>query len=469
MSSLEKMSKIALTALVLGLFAFLTPLVRAPVDQPQDGRLEGGMTFTVYPDESIGVRIVGGFEWGQEPWETPPPFYDAAFEMTNSPAGANLTDCEGSLVVKIGPELAEMLSDLDLDVSVHGEETSSEASILFNLPGFIGVDGRIESTTDEGTSETTLDLEMTVEVWYTLYPKETIEQFVEAFPLLKAQLVSQVGEFTEGNLTIRDLTLVESEMGPFSATLTLTASMVGDLEKGIMALFDDFSLPLEDIPQIEQGIDLEELKLTKIRSFDVHATFDNEELALTVAFEGALEGDLDRQVNAIKNLFLEEALRESDMDPDTARMVEDFLLPTEASVVDLSTTLDYSFEDGSHALDFAIEGLVLRPPTTVSLLEVLQEASAEVSQPGFNLTLEGGSEDGEYVEITVPPATTEPILKEPGRVVWAFDDIENLDQVTFEVKEEANPLLNPQLMIPVAGVAVAVAAAAGFILAKRMR
>jgi hypothetical protein len=179
-----------------------------------------------------------------------------------------------------------------------------------------------------------------------------------------------------------------------------------------------------------------------------------------------LEGDLDGLCNDLKNRFLEESLLDSDLDVETAQLINDFLLPTEISVVNLNTTFEYSLEDESQAFEFAVEGLGLRPPDAEALLTFLQYASEEVSQPSFTLTLKGMSVDREYVEIIVPSATSEPLLKESQQVVWKFDEIENLNQVTFEVKEKPSSLLTPQVVIPVAGVAIALAAA-GLILAKR--
>ena len=442
------------------------PLVQAQAPQGQENLLEGDMTFKVYPDESIDVIVTGSFEQALEPWRTPPPFYNLAFELANSPAGTNLTDVMSTLVIKLGPEYTKTLAALELDTMIHVEEKSAEGNIMFKLPGSAGVDGRIEFVSDEETSEGTLDLELTIRIWYTLYPKESMEQFVQAFPMLKAQLVSQVSESTDGNLMIQDLTLVDSEIGPVYATLTVTASIVGDFGKGIQALLGEVSIPYVDVPEIEPRLDLEELMYTRIRSADIHITFDNEEQAFTVVLEGVVEGDLDRLCNILKNMFLEERLQDSYVDAETAQLINDFLLPTEISIVNLNTTFEYSLEDEFQAFEFTIEGLGLRPPDAEALLTFLQDASAEVSQPSFTLTLEGASDDREYVEINVPSTTSEPLLKEPQKVVWKFDDIENLNQVTFEVKEKPSSLLTPQVIIPVAGVAVALAAA-GLMLAKR--
>lgn len=455
-----------LVVLILGALVSLLPLYQAHAPQGQENLLEGDMTFEVYPDGSVDVIVSGSYEQALEPWSTPPPFYNLAFELSNSPAGTDLTEFVSTLVFKLGPEFTNAIANLELDAMIHVEEKSTEASIVFRLPGSASIDGRMEFILDEETSEGTLDLELTVQIWYALYPKESIEQFVQAFPLLKAMVVTQVSESTDGNLTIQDLTLVNSEIGPVYATLTVTASVVGDFGKGIQSLLGEVSIPYVSVPEIEPGLDLEELTYLRVRSADIHVTFENEEQAFTVIFGGVLEGDLDGLCNDLKNRFLEESLLDSDLDVETAQLINDFLLPTEISVVNLNTTFEYSLEDESQAFEFAVEGLGLRPPDAEALLTFLQYASEEVSQPSFTLTLKGMSVDREYVEIIVPSATSEPLLKESQQVVWKFDEIENLNQVTFEVKEKPSSLLTPQVVIPVAGVAIALAAA-GLILAKR--
>lgn len=104
-----------------------------------------------------------------------------------------------------------------------------------------------------------------------------------------------------------------------------------------------------------------------------------------------------------------------------------------------------------------------------TLLTSLGDASDVVEEPAFTLTLEGVEEGDEYVEIMVPPITSEPISQEEGKVVWAFDDIDNLGQVTFEVKQRQGAglgLLTNKYLLPAVG-AVVVLAAVGFVIMSR--
>lgn len=454
----RKIVELVFAILLVGSLSALAPGVRA-----QDDVFEGDMTFTAYPDMSFEARIVGGSDWTLEPWESTPPFRNFAFELVNRPLGVNLTEVESNIVVKLVPEYAEDLAALDLDVEVHTEGGSSEVTVELNLPGYASVEGRIGFAEDG--DESTLDAELTVEVWYSFYPKEYVEMFIEGFPFLKAQLISQVSESTEGKLAVQELTILDSEIGPVSATLTMTASVVGDFE-GLSNIIRESAVPYVDVPGVEPDIDFEGSVMTSARSADLHVTFDKEELAFNCVFESVLEGDLDRQANVIKNLVLEESLRESEPDPETTQMINDFLLPTEVSVPSLNMMVEFTQDESVSSIDVSIDGLGLKPPSAEALLRFLEDAS-EDAEPGFTLTLEGASDGKEYVEIAVPSTTAEPVSEEPTKVVWEFVEIENLSQVTFEEKKPKAPtLLTPQVAIPLAGIAVAIAVGA-FMLARR--
>jgi hypothetical protein len=455
-----------LIVLVSGAFVSLMPQVEAPTSDGED-HLKGDVTLRVYPDESVHASITGSFTKEIEPWSDPPPFYHLDFGLAYSPAGKNLTEIMGDLTVKLGPEFTDILAALELDMGIHIEGRNAEGELTVKLPGTAEIDARIEFLSDEGSVEEALNLELTTRIWYAQFPKEHIEQLVHGFPMLKASLVSQVSEASDGSITIQDLTLVDSELGPLYATLTFTASVFGDFEKGVPALLGEAPIPYGDVPGIESGLDLEELRYPRAKSIDISVTYDDEEQAFTAALEGKLEGDLDRLYNVFKDMLLEESLLDPYMDDEVAQLIRNLLIPTEIAIVNTNTTFGYSLEENHHVVKFAMEGLELRPPDTGGFLTLLQYASKEAPQPDLNLILEGGSKDGEYVEINVPPTTSKPTQKEPQRAVWAFDDIENLDEVTFEVKKKQLSLMSPQVSIPVAAVAVA-AIAGGLILARRI-
>ncbi len=203
-----------------------------------------------------------------------------------------------------------------------------------------------------------------------------------------------------------------------------------------------------------------------MRSGDLHIYFDGEDLAFNVDFEALMEGDPDATVNDAKDLFFEQILEEYSPDPDAARLIDELLLPTELGVSDLHAELDVSIGSDSVAMGFEMDGLILRPPTPVVLLEYLEEASNKAPMEDVTLTFEGMSHGGEYVEIEVSELTTEPLSEEPTKVVWAFADLENLDQVSFSTMESeeeedggGSPIGTGTILL-VGGGAVVLAAAA---------
>lgn len=441
-SATKKVAIFLLTLLIFGAFAFLTPSAPAqvipspiPVTPTQIPQLEGDMTFEVYPDGSIKVKVVGSLEQALTPYGEPPPIYNVSFDLAYSPAGMNLTDLKCKFVIKLSPVSAVLLSALDLDIEVHSEDLTTNATILFNMPGFVGVNGTVGSVTEEATLESTLDFDLAVTIWYTLYPKENIQQIVQNFPSFKSLLASQISEATEGNLTLQDLTLVSHEIGPMSATLTFTGSIGGDFVKGMMALSTKMAPIAIGVPQTAPTISPEELKYAKTKSADLYVTFDGEELAFKVDFEGVTEGDIDRQTNVMKNIFLEQFLQSPQITQEMALVINNVLLPTDMSIVNLNIILEYTFDGEKHDLNFAVDGLGLKPPTIEALLTILQETSTRSPMPSFTLTLEGASDEKEFVEIQVPPTTTEPVLMEPRKVVWELANLTDLNLVSFKARE----------------------------------
>jgi polyisoprenoid-binding protein YceI len=256
--------------------------------------------------------------------------------------------------------------------------------------------------------------------------------------MLKSQLASQVSELTEGNITLQDLTLVSSEIGTTSATLTLSGSVVGDFNKGGMALSTKMVPPDMGVPALT--ITPGELYITP-KSADLSVTFDREELAFKIDSESVVEGDLDRQINVMKNLSSEGFLQSPQITPEMTLIINNFLLPTEISIVNLNAVFEYTFDGEKLDLNFLIDGLGFKPPTTGAFLTILNDALTGVSLPGFTLTLEGASDEKEFVEIEVPSATSEPVLRDPRKVVWTVDNLANLNLVSFEVREWPTPTL----------------------------
>lgn len=435
-----KLATFTLTFLIFGSLVFLMPTVQtqvppSPVPVPLVIPLEGNMTFKVYPDESIKMKVAGSLEQAMEAYSEPP-LYNVVFNLVNSPAGKNVTNLKGSYLIKLSPMYSVLLSALDLDIQAHGKDLRSNTTILFNLPGYLGVNGTTRAFADESTGENTFDFDLTATIWYSVIPKEEIQGFVQMFPTLKSQLVSQVSELTEGNITLQELTFVTREMGDTSATLTITGSLVGDFVKGMMALSTNYMelLGIDD-PQTMPLLSPEELMYTKTKSIDLHIRFDRNDLAFLMDSETVIEGDMDKQINIIYNIYWEQYLQSPYMTPEWALMINNFLLPTDISVENLNIAFEYSFDGEKIKLNLAVDGLGFRPPTTEAFLTILDEALTGGYLPGFSLVLEGESDEKGFVEIEVPPTTSEPVIEGPRKVVWVVDNLANLNLVSLKVRE----------------------------------
>ena len=427
--------------------------------------LEADITFRVYPNGDFEMRAHGTLEQSYDDYQTALLIREVLFSFQGEPVDTDLYSESGSIVFKLGPQFALFLANLDLDIDLHAERLSSETTILLGLPGMVDLDLSVETISQEGTFEGSVDLEATATIWYSIFPEETISMFVLGFPLFKAEIESQLHEYSDGNLELSELTIIESDLGEISATITVKMTVEGDFGAGITA-FGESYIPDYMDPSVQPSIPPESW-MTTMRSGDMHISFDSEDLAFNIEYEAMVEGDVDEQFNSLKDLVLEELLEKSDLDPDATRLIYSLILPTELSVVDLGVSYNATLDGDKIIMEFEVDGLVLKPPTPEALLSFLEEASEGVIGDKLTLTLEGASQGKEYVEIRVPDETTEPLSKEPQKVVWTFADLENLDKVTFEVKETSSSLLPTTLLIPAVGVVAVAAVAVWYYLSRR--
>jgi hypothetical protein len=206
-----------------------------------------------------------------------------------------------------------------------------------------------------------------------------------------------------------------------------------------------------DDSQMAPFLSPEELMMMKPKSADFHLWFDRNELAFKMDSESIIEGDLDKLMNIAMDLSLEQILQSPYTDPETALMINDVLLPTEISLENLNVAVECSLDGEKLILNFAVEGLGFRPPTTEAFLTILDEALTGASVPGFSLVLEGGSDEEEFVEIVVLPTTSDPVIKDPRKVVWIVDNLANLNLVSIKVREWPTPTLTLSQTEVVAG------------------
>jgi len=453
-----------LSILVFCASASLISWVWAPTSDPESP-LDTDITFRVFPNGDFEMRVNGTLEEGYDYYQTASPLREMQFSFLGEPIEEDLYRESGSIVFKLGPQLALFLASLDLDIDMHAERLNSETTIQLGVPGMLGLEMSVESVSQEETSVGSVDVEATATIWYSIIPEETINVYVLGFPLIRAELESQIYDYSDGNLELTELEIIDIELGEVSATMTVKITVEGDFGAGITAIAENYSpdyLYPEEPPSFPES-----WMTTAVRSGDVHITFDSEDLAFNVEYEALLEGDIDEQVNSLKDLLLEDFLEGSDLDPDVTRLIYTLILPTEVSIVNLRITFNAILDTEHPAIEFDIDRFVLKPPSPEALLSYLGEASEGVEGDKVTLILEGVSQENQYVEIQVPDETTEPLSMEPQKVVWAFSDLENLDKVTFDIKETSSSTTFTNLLLPAIGVAAVAGMAIWYSMSRR--
>ena len=469
MSTARKLlALLVLSILMIGTFTFhISGVWAATLDSELP--LEGDIKFLVYPNGDFEMSVHGTLEQSHDYYQTMMPVREMIFAFQGEPVDTELYRESGSIVFKLAAEYALFLANLNLDIDVHAETLSSETTIQLGFPGMVDLELTVGTSSQEGTFEGAIDVEANATIWYSIIPEETISMYVLGFPLFKAELESQLNEYSDGNLVFSELAIIDSELGEVSAMITAKMTLEGDFGAGITAFAESYSSDYMD-PSIPFSIPPEEW-VTTMRSVDVHISFDSEDLGFNIEYEAILEGDIDEQVNSLKDLFLEELLEQPDLDPDAIRIINSLALPSEVSIANLGITYDAILGSESSTIDFDIDRFVLKPPSPEALLSFLEEASEEVTGDELTLTFEGASHGNEYVEIQIPEETTGPLSQEPQNAVWTFADLENLDKVSFEVEETPSPPPSSSpassYLIPAVGVVVVAAAAAWYFMSRR--
>lgn len=428
----------------------------------EDHGYENYLSFKVCPDESVIMTVKGSYsDIIDHLAGMPPPIEGFDMDLEFSTVNEDLTEVDGDFSVQLNPASFFALANLDLELTGHCDKTSTNLTVSIDYPGYVGVIGDLGIVVVEPPFGLSVDLNMEARLYYAVYPRESIEEIVETLPMLETQLAAMIVEASDGHITLRGLELLSSEMGPDSATFNFKLSLTGDFQQGIQSLAKSMGAELtEEEPKID------EIPFCEFESYDFHISFEKERLTLEVDTGGTIRGDLDAQMNAIKDVSLEQLLESGDLDVHDVQMIEDFWLPTEFSVVDTLLELSYSLHDEEVRVDFTLENLWLKPPSLESLLALLGDLSEEEPAEDFKLILEGESSGSNYVAVNIPAETSEPLSAESQIAVWDFAEIENLDEVTFEVKTKSQPV-NMTTTVAVAVIGLVVIGAAGYMFMRR--
>jgi hypothetical protein len=413
------------------------------------------MAITVHPDGSIIMTLQGSHVESLSPWEQSN-LDELGMILDVTVEEENITSIDSEIQVMLDPSDYADLANLDLDLEGHSGETRTNVTALVDYPGYLGVNGSLGFVIVEPPYGFVLDALVEAKLYYTFYPREELQMIMGMVPLLETQLASQIAAASDGHISLETLELLDYEEGIDHASFTVSLRLSGDLQEGLLSALEGMGAELTPPEEAE------EVPPLSVESIDYHVSFDGAAFSLEADAGGTLSGDFNGQLNVYKDMALEELLESDELDDEDKTLVAR-ALPIDLHVQRLLIESTSSFGEDSATSTFSVEGLGLEPPSFEALMDFLEELSRKESPEDFKLVLVGESSGNQYVVFTVPEGTTEPILDEEGRVVWDMDDIENLDDVTYEVKTEQ---LDTTTIVVASAVGLAVIGAAGYFFMK---
>jgi hypothetical protein len=415
------------------------------------------IAITVYPDESIVMTLRGSHSDSISPWEQRSTLKELGLTLDVAAAEEDVTTIESEIHVQFNPSDYADLANLDLDLEGHSGDTYTNVTALVDYPGYLGVNGSLGFVIVEPPYGFVLDLMLETKLYYTYYPREELQMIIGMIPLLETQLASEIMAASDGNILLEKIELLDYEEALDHASFTVSLRLSGDLQEGLLSALEGMGAELT--PPEEP----EEVSPLSIESIDYHVTFDGDTLSLEADTGGTIAGDFNGQLNMYKDMSLEELLESEEIDDEDRTLVAR-ALPIDLHVQHLLIESTSTFGEDFVTSTFSVEGLGLEPPSFETLLVFLEELSKKESLEDFKLVLEGESSNNQYVGFTVPADTEEPIVEEEQRVVWDMDDIENLDDVTYEVKTKR---LDTTTIVVASAIGLAVIGAAGYFFMKK--
>jgi hypothetical protein len=386
---------------------------------------ENFLAIKVYPDESIVMTMRGGYTEAASPWEE---VSAEGVELTlETSTEGEVTEIDSRLSVRLNPSTYSSMANMDIDIGGHSDDTYTNLTLSVDYPGYVGISGGIGIVVVDPPYGLVLDLDLEMELYYTFYPQESIEMMLAFIPILETQIAAQVMEATDGHISLERLEILDLVEGVDSASFTARLSLAGDIQKGLQAVAEGIGAEITELEEPGEASPL------TIESFDFHLSFDGGSLTLEAENGGTVVGDFNGQLNNFKDTSLEQLLNNIELD-DEERTLVARAMPIDLDALNTRVEMDYSLEDDVASYTFSLDGLGLMPPSFETLLTFLGELSKQDSLGDFKLVLEGETVRNQYVTFNAPDETKAPMVEEEGMLVWELDDIENLEEVTSEVK-----------------------------------
>jgi hypothetical protein len=413
------------------------------------------IAITVYPDESIIMTIHGSHVESLSPWDRST-LEELGLTLDVTVEDEDSAAIESQIQALLNPADYAELANLEVDLEGHSGETRTNVTALVDYPGYLGVNASLGFVVVEPPHGFVLDALVEAKLYYTFYPREELQMIIGMIPLLETQLAAQITAASDGNIALESLELLDYEEEPDHAAFTVSLRLSGDLQEGLMSalggLGAEFASPEE----------AEEVPPLSVESIDYHVSFKGADISFKVDTRGTLSGDFNGQLNVYKDMSLEELLESEEIEDEDKTLVTR-ALPIDLHVQHLHIESTSSFEEDSAMSTFSVEGLGLKPPSFEELMAFLEELSRKVPLDGFKLVLVGESSGSQYVVFTVPEGTMEPILDEESMVLWEMEDIESLDEVTYEVKTRG---LNTTTIVAASAIGLVVIGATVYFIKK---
>jgi hypothetical protein len=417
---------------------------------------ENYLSLKVYPDERILMTLKGSHSEALSPWkQSSTEGFDLSLEI--SATGEDVTHMDSRFSIQLSPSTYASMANLDLELEGHSDDTYTNLTLFIDYPGYLGISGSLGIVIVDAPYGLILDLDLEMKLYYTFYSIESIEMMVALLPVLETQIATQIMAATDGHVVLEKFELLSLEEGLDSASFTVSLSLSGDIQKGLQSIAEGMGA------EITQPDDLDEVTPLTIESFDFHITFDGGTLTLEANDGGTVVGDFNGQLNNFKDMSMEQLLNNLELDEDERTLVAR-ALPIDLDALNMLLELSYSLEDDLATYAFSMNELGLRPPSFKTLLIFLEDLSQQGSLEDFKLVLEGESMNNQYVAFNIPDETKDPILAEEQRVVWILENIDNLEDVTYEVKTK--PAFNTTTIIAASVIGILVIGAVMFL---RMR
>ena len=448
--------RLLLTGLFIGVVVSIPYYMHAEGADIDELDYDNYVAITVYPDESIIMTLHGSQSNSFSSWEQRSTLKELGLTLDVTVAEEEVTTIESEIYIQLNPSDYANLANLDLDLEGHSGGTHTNVTALVDYPGYLGVNGSLGFVIVEPPYGFVLDLELETKLYYTYYPREDLQMITGMIPLLETQLASEIMAASDGNIALEKLEILNFEEAPNHASFTVCLSLSGDLQEGLQSALERMGAELT--PPEEP----EELSALSMESIDYHITFNGDTLSLEADTGGTITGDFNGQLNILKDMSLEELLESDEIDDDGRTLVAR-ALPIDLHVQHLVIESTSTFGEDVVESTFSVEGLGLKPPSFETLLVFLEELSKKGSLEDFKLVLEGGRSNNQYVVFTVPADTEEPIVEEEERVVWDMENIENIDDVTYEVKTK---MLDTTTIVVASAIGLAVIGAAGYFFMK---